>query len=83
VVGSNYVGGGVVRESGVKHGIDGSGDGGGEGLIGCWEWCEGPQSTVGCGSHVGEDYGVMEGDGDGVAGEECIAAVVTELGDGQ
>jgi hypothetical protein len=44
VVKINYVRYGVVRESGVKHSVDGAGDGGVEGLsdgtAGWWEWCE-------------------------------------------
>jgi hypothetical protein len=57
VVKSNYVGYGVVRESGAKHSIDRAGDGGVEGLSDwmacCLEWIEGPQSTGGCGSCAG------------------------------
>jgi hypothetical protein len=39
VVERNSVGDGVMRESVVKHSVDGAGDGDSEGLSGWWEWC--------------------------------------------
>jgi hypothetical protein len=35
-----------------------------------------------CGLHVGQDHDILEGDGDSVICEECLATVGTKLGDG-
>jgi hypothetical protein len=48
----------------------------------CWEWVKCPKSTGGCGLCAGRDHNIVEGDGDGGIGEERLAIVGTQLGDG-